>query len=248
MPNTPSSDTAIDMLMKLQARLDRIENAPQVGNMSIRAGALQILDPLNRLVLSVGYQPDGTVGVASYNPASGSKVIEMGQQSDGTLGFAMYGPGGVKLLELGQLGAGSTQYGLTVLQGSVMQLVGGAVQDYAAAAVTTTGAPVDTFSDGPSRSATVGPSGSALVTIGAFISPGAPNIDGDVVLMVDGSVLRDGAGAVVLHALAGADSSSGASAIISGLGAGATHTFSHGYTDFGARALMQNRFIIIQPL
>lgn len=225
MGNNVSPDDAVSMILALQKRLDRIENSPQVGNTSIVAGALQILDPLGRLITALGYQPDGSVGLAAYDPATGTKL-------------AMFG----------RINLSPLQWGLTVKQGAAMQLVAGAVDDYAAVSVTSTGAVLDTFVDGPSVAVTVGPAGLAEVTIGALISPSVAGVDGDVILMVDGTVLRDSGGNVVLHSVAGAEASVSASAVISGLGPSASHTFSHGYTDFGSRANFQNRFIVVRPL
>jgi hypothetical protein len=247
MPNTPSIDTAIDMLMKLQARLDRIENAPQVGNTSIRAGALQILDSTGHLVMSLGYQPDGTLGLATYNPASGIKVIDIGQQTDGTMGLAMYDPTGVKLLELGQLAPASAAYGLTVRNAAgTMQQVAGILGDFAAGSQSTASGTLVSFSDGPTVTATIGPSGQALVSIGAYILTSTAGVRNDVVAAVDGVVPRDGGGIPLLD-IEGLTSTYG-QAVIGGLTPG-SHVFTHQYYAGGATtATYLHRQLTVVPL
>ncbi|MDP9073254.1 MAG: hypothetical protein M3N98_03590, partial [Actinomycetota bacterium] len=90
------------MLQDVMLRLHRIENSSQLGNSSIRSGALQILDSAGRVAMSYGFQPDGSIGLTSYNADTGAKVVSVGTQPDGTQGMAMFNPSGQTVLKMGQ--------------------------------------------------------------------------------------------------------------------------------------------------
>jgi hypothetical protein len=227
MPNNPSEDTAVSMMLDIQRRLTALENFTQIGNVSIQKGALQILDPLGRLVVSVGYQPDGSIGIGMYNPATGVRIISLGQT-----------PGELSL------------YALSVLNSAgVLQQVAGTVANVATAnqTLTVSGAAPVAFSDGPSVTAIIGPSGEAEVGLGAFVA--SDNVtSGFTELAVDGAVwVIPSTTTPMLSCAGGNNNSSFGTGLITGLSPG-SHTFSHMYQFFGnSPVIFSERNIVVNP-
>jgi hypothetical protein len=232
------------MMLDIKRRLTALENFTQLGNVTIQKGALQVLDPLGRLVLSLGYQPDGTLGLATYNPVTGGKVIDLGLQGDGTEGLAMFNPAGAKVLQVGQQPSGI--YGLGVLQNGVLQLLSGVLGNFAPASQSTASGTAVSFGDGPTITATIGTSGSALVSIGGYILTSVAGVPNDIVVAVDGVIPRDGGGIPLLD-VEGLTSVFG-TAIVDGLTPG-PHVFTHQYYAGGATtATYLHRQLTVQPL
>jgi hypothetical protein len=270
MPNNLApSDTSGD-IKSLKSRLTKLENLPQLGNSSILNGSVEILNATGQIVMIVGVQPDGSLGIALYNPATGAKTMEMGALADGSNGLATYdqatgtkvlqvgqqpgsglqglgsyNPAGAQTLQLGEINASPSQYGLAVLQDGSMQQIAGAVGASAFGLVSTAAtSPVSL--GGPSVTANVGPSGLASVTGVAQANTSALNfaavaiaIDGSTSAsqqMAIGSIHSDVDGPVVL------------SQIFTGLSAGA-HIFELQYFESGGATVdFYYRTIVVTPL
>lgn len=235
MPNNTSASDLISEIRSLHLRLNRIENSAQLGNTAIQGGALQFVNSLGQIVLSVGFQDDGTIGVASFDPNTG-----------------------VKLAQMGQINTAPSLYGLTVRQGGSMQRIAGAASAYTPGLRTTASTTPVTFGDEPSVSVAVGPSGMALVSIGALVDSaltggaiGTPD-DADVILTVDGTIPLDGSGNPLIHARGGnvPATSVSTSGIVTGLTPGVPHVFSHKYLVLSGSTTgdFLDRFVVVTPL
>lgn len=188
MPNNYSPDDLNSMFNRINQRMSRLENSPQIGNSSIQAGGLQILDPNGKIVAVFGYQQDGSIGMATYNPVTGSKTTQIGILPDGSEGLAIYDPStSTKVVQLGEINASPVQYGLVVQNSSgVLQQVAGSTVQVIATAVSTSGTGMQDLG-GPYVTTNVGPSGDALVT--AVVNVSAVNAFGAIAVAIDGSIV-----------------------------------------------------------
>ena len=206
MPNNISHQDVGSEIRALHARLSRIENSPQVGHQSILDGSLNILDSSGRVLMVLGNQPDGTVGVASYNPDTGVKQAQMGQQAGGLYGLSV----------------------LNTASNKVQLVAGTAAVSVAAPQFTASTTPV-AFADDQVVSVTVGASGQALVMFGCNMGTGGDGDQGTMALSIDGVVstqylVRVSCGGVGV----GVQASASETILITGLAAG-SHTFTPAY-------------------
>jgi hypothetical protein len=228
VPNNISQDDLISMIQSIQSRLNRIENSSQLGNVSIQAGALQIIDPLGRLVAALGYQPDGSIGLGIYNPVTGIRQMALGQT-----------PGEPSL------------YALSVLNAAgVLQQVAGVVTDTVAGLLTMSSPPTGYVDlGGPFVTATVGPSGQALCSIFAFTDIGIAS-SCTAAVGIDGS-LSPPTSSPYIQSLGVGGGGNGlslaSSSTITGLSAG-VHTFRMLYTASGNSPSWNDSTLIIQAL
>lgn len=253
MPNNFSPDDLNSQIARINQRVSRLENTPQIGNSSIQAGGLQILDPTGKIVMVIGYQENGALGVSTFNPTTGAPVISLGQDPSGVPGLSVYDPSGNREVQLGEISTSPVLYGLAVLDPThaVMQRVGGISVAVANGTQFTTSTSYVTFSDDPSVPVTIGPSGQAEISYGSHIGTGGDNDEGRAALTVDGvmagvneyiDVSCGGAGV-------GVASSVSKTSLLTGLTPG-SHTFSLQYFSLtGVHGIsVRQRFVAVNPL
>jgi hypothetical protein len=253
MANNLSPDTTVSDINNIQTRLRRLENSPQVGHQSIQEGSLDILDNLGNLLMSYGVQPDGSLGLALYNPVTGVKIMQLGQDlATGFYGLSSFNAAGTKTVQVGQINASPVQYGMTVLAPTgALQKVAGTDSAAVNGPLTFSGAPSPPLSfvdlGGPSVTADIGPSGQALVAIFALTQLGA---DSTLIASVgvDGSLVPPLAAPFIENlATSGNGLTLASTGTMTGLAAG-SHTFKMVFTCDGGSASFSGNEIVVTPL
>lgn len=253
MPNNYSPDDLNTMFNRINQRLSRVENSPQIGNTSLQSGGLEILDGNGKIVAIFGFQPDGSIGLGLYNPVTGNKVITLGQDGTGVPGLSVFDPTGTKQVQLGEIATSPVLYGLAVLDPthSFLQRVGGISAAVANGLQTTSSTTYVTFSDDPVVVVTIGPSGQAEVTYGAHFGTGGDNDEGRAALTIDGAMASASEFIDVSCSGAGIGVASSVSktSVIAGLTPG-SHTFSLQYFCLtGVHGIgVRQRFVAVNPL